>query len=174
MAHLWNIDDSGEWVPKMLDGDQFELVGKALKRAGDALVDFEVRLLLRRIGDRPETWALVADGQHEIRINGVPNLVGLTILADHDEIRTPGGPAWFFSTETEARVEPYPDAEGGGFCPRCKLAISVGTPAVRCPGCGLWYHQSEEFPCWTAAPQCAACPHPTELGAGFCWTPEAL
>ena len=45
--------------------------------------------------------------------------------------------------------------------------------AVRCPQCGIWYHQHDQLPCWTYAPACGFCPQSTALDAGFAWTPEA-
>lgn len=174
MAHLWNLDASDDWVLTILENDEVTLVDRSLKSADDELFEAEAQLLLRRFGNRRDAWALVSNAHLETRVNGMRVMAGLTILADHDEIRTLGGPAWFFSTETQAHVEPFPGSEARGFCPRCKLTIAEGTPAVHCPACGLWYHQSEEYPCWTYAPQCAACPQPTELGAGFRWTPEEL
>jgi hypothetical protein len=160
MPHLWNVDGSGEWKLTMLTDDEFTLVDTSLS--------------LRRVGGRADEWALMSSAQSSTRVNGIRVTTGLTILADRDEIRPAGGPTWFFSTETQARVEPFPGSGERGFCPRCKLPIAAGAPAVRCPGCGLWYHQSDEFPCWTYAPQCTACPQPTEFGAGFRWTPEDL
>lgn len=159
MAHLWNVDDSGDWKLTMLVDDEFAL---------------DASLLVRRVGGRADEWALVSPAHKDTRVNGVRVMTGLTILTDRDEIRPAGGPTWFFSTETQARVEPFPGSEARGFCPRCKLRIAEGTPAVHCPGCGLWYHQCDEFPCWTYASQCSACPQPTELGAGCRWTPEGL
>jgi hypothetical protein len=157
MAHLWNPNGSGEWKLTMLTDDEFALV--------------DASLMVRRVGKRSDEWALVSSAHQDARVNGIRVMVGLTILSDRDEIRPAGGPTWFFSTETQARVEPFPGSEARGLCPRCQLPIAQGTPAVRCPGCGLWYHQSDEFPCWTYAPQCTACPQPTELDAGFRWTP---
>jgi hypothetical protein len=159
MAHLWNGDDSGDWKLTMLVDDEFAL---------------EASLLVRRVEGGADEWALISAAHHNTCVNGVRVMTGLTILADRDEIRPAGGPTWFFSTEIQARVEPFPGSEARGFCPRCKLPIAEGTPAVHCPGCGLWYHQSDEFPCWTYAPQCTACPQPTEPGAGWRWTPEDL
>ena len=100
--------------------------------------------------------------------------LGIVALSDRDEIRPADGLPLFFSTETLARVEPFPASGARGFCPRCKQHIEPGTPAVRCPGCSLWYHMSDEFPCWTYAPQCSACPQETALDADFRWTPEDL
>ncbi|HEY7448375.1 MAG TPA: hypothetical protein VH702_09510 [Vicinamibacterales bacterium] len=159
MAHVWHGDDSGAWKLTMLVDDEFAL---------------EASLLVRRVAGRVDEWALVSPTHGNTRVNGVRVMTGLTILTDRDEIRPAGGPTWFFSTETQAHVEPFPDSDGRGFCPRCRLPIATGTPAVHCPRCGLWYHQSDEFPCWTYAPQCTACPQLTELGAGLGWTPERL
>jgi hypothetical protein len=104
---------------------------------------------------------------------------GLCVLGDRDEIRM-GGELRYFSTETLASVEAFPGAERAVFCGRCRQKIEAGTPAVCCPGCGIWYHQdesanlaeSERLPCWTYSEKCAFCGHPTALDTVFAWTPE--
>jgi hypothetical protein len=80
----------------------------------------------------------------------------------------------FYSTERLALVEEFPGANAPAYCPRCKQAIASGHPAVKCPGCGVYYHQSNELPCWTYTDVCALCPQSTALDAGYQWSPEAL
>ena len=80
----------------------------------------------------------------------------------------------YFSTETLARIEPLSEEDATGCCPRCKQGLTAGQPAVKCPGCGVWHHQSDELPCWTYAERCAICGGSTALDAGFSWTPEEL
>jgi len=80
----------------------------------------------------------------------------------------------FFSTELLAGVTPYPGSERPILCARCKAEIATASPAVRCPRCGAWHHQSDELPCWTYAERCSVCDQPTALDAGFAWTPEEL
>jgi hypothetical protein len=77
----------------------------------------------------------------------------------------------FFSLERLARVVPF-DGVDKSHCPRCQTVIERGTPAVRCPQCGVWHHESDEFRCWTYSPTCALCDQPTELEGSFRWTPE--
>ena len=158
MAHLWNIEDEGGWVAAPID-EAFALVEK---------------VILTRLANPPETWALLCPPQSDVRLNGLPVPLGLAVLADRDELRIPGESARFFSTETLARVEACPDTAAHSFCPRCKQAIESGSAAVRCPGCGLWHHSSDDLPCWSYAPTCAGCSQETALNAGFRWTPEEL
>jgi len=80
----------------------------------------------------------------------------------------------FFSTERLATTEAYPGSPSRAFCPRCTQVIAVGEQAVRCPGCGLWHHGTEQLPCWTYGECCAVCSQPTGVDAGFQWTPEEL
>ena len=94
MAHIWILDDSNDWAPTKLDSDAFAL---------------QPRLLLRRLVEPPETWALMSDGQPEVRLNGLLLQTGLAVLTDRDEIRLPGFAAWF-STETTAHIEPFPES----------------------------------------------------------------
>ena len=184
MAHLWLLSDFDEWIPSTLVGHAATLAGGVLHCAGDAELTFSSldadlntnlrpRLLLQRIDDPPNTWALVAAWPSRVRINGAPMPLGLAVLDDRDEIRLPDFTAWF-STELQAQVEPFPESATRGFCPRCKQSIAAGSPAVRCPICGLWHHQSSDLGCWTYAPTCTACPQDTALDIGFRWTPSDL
>jgi len=157
MAHVWVFDTNREWVPKLLSGEATSLAD---------------RVWLHPTVDPPGTW-VVLTSEPGLRLNGLPVPLGLAVLEDRDEIRMPGFTAWF-STETQACVEPFPESASRGYCPRCKQAIVAATEAVRCPQCGLWHHASDELPCWGYAPTCAACDHDTSLDAGFRWSPEEL
>jgi len=190
MAHIWTRVDKGEWHPVALVDDEYVLA-QELRRADSKPFDREPTapqtnpdtVLLRRTASVGEDrWALLPGPLARPLVNGLPVPLGLVVLADRDEIRwraatdsaiAPAG-LFFFSTERLARVGPYPPDPRRGSCPRCKQALTPGDPAVRCPGCGLWHHATEALPCWTYGEQCAACPQPTSLDAGFRWTPEDL
>lgn len=150
MAHFWNRDAAGDWVATPVDAT-----------------------LVRRVAGPQETWALLCPPSSDARVNGERVPLGLAILADRDELRITGHPVRFFSTETLAHVEVFPEG-AGGFCPRCKQEITSGSVVVRCPGCGLCHHASDELPCWTYAGTCAGCTQDTAMDAGFTWTPENL
>jgi hypothetical protein len=161
MAHVWrnNGHDVG-WTPTVLDGDGLALGSSAA---------------LRRIDDvNGAAWMLFAASSARVLVNGLPVSIGIVVLADRDEIRVPSEPPLYFSTETLAEVGPFPESCPRGFCPRCRQPIAPCSPAVRCPGCGLSHHASEDLACWTYSPQCAGCSHDTALDAGFRWTPEDL
>jgi hypothetical protein len=159
MAHLWMADRSasGGWMPQTLDANVVVLAGSA-------------RVLRHASADAIE-WVLV--GPPSLRVNGQPLDAGIRLLRDRDELRT-GAVRTFFSTESLAVVEAFPGDQRPTFCPRCKLAIEPGTPAVRCPQCRVWHHQSDDMPCWLYAERCTLCDQPTTLDAGFHWSPEAL
>jgi hypothetical protein len=178
MAHLW-LMNKDEWAVLSLDGDAFVIGNGKVRRVADLLsmVTEQLPVGIRRLTDSSSAqWALVAAPGARVSVNGMPAHLGLAVLADRDEIRIPGDPPFFFSTEVLAHVEPFPEADAHGLCPRCKKSISTGCPAVRCPNCGLWYHQSDAdcLPCWTYATHCAACSHATALDNGFRWSPEGL
>jgi hypothetical protein len=99
---------------------------------------------------------------------------GIRVLSHRDELRLTGvaGRA-FFSLEGFARVDPFAGVEGSR-CPRCQQPIELETPAVCCPQCRVWHHESEEFSCWTYSATCALCNQPTEFEAGFRWTPDEV
>jgi hypothetical protein len=176
MAHFWSMDDSGRWLATQITrelalNDSLDVIEASVVCALPA-----EQALLRRLAHPPETWAVLCPPHSALRVNGELVPLGLTVLSDRDEISLPGQPVRFFSTETVAQVEPFPHDTASGCCPRCKLPIGAGSPAVRCPSCGLWHHSSaeDEMPCWGYAPTCAGCSQPTALDAGFRWTPEDL
>ena len=121
-----------------------------------------------------DLWVLFSSGQSRVAVNGVGLEIGMRALRDKDEIHV-GECVLFFSTEQVAQIVPFP---GGGKpckCARCSLEIAPGTPAVACPRCGAWHHQSQELPCWTYAPMCAALgDQSTTLDGAFRWAPEVL
>lgn len=169
MAQLW-IRESSEWAVLPLEGARLALAD--LPSRPDA--PCPDALLLRGIGDGRAEWHLMARPSSGISVNGLPLLAGVRTLTDRDEIHVPDLGSLFYSTERLAQIEPFPVAGHQVSCPRCRQAIASGTPAVRCPGCEVWHHGSEELPCWTYAPTCALCQQSTVPDAGFKWTPEEL
>ena len=178
IAHLWTIASDGLWAPTALDDVAFVLGSFGLARLSDpcAATSPSSVVVLRRTGDGPDaSWSLLSPPAVSALVNGAPSPLGLVVLADRDEIRVPGSKPVFFSTESLAAIVSFPADVRRGFCPRCQQPIEPGTPAVKCPGCGLWYHQSAALlPCWTYGDRCAACARPTSLDAGFSWTPEEI
>ncbi|MGP8251887.1 MAG: hypothetical protein ACLQHF_07615 [Terracidiphilus sp.] len=176
MAHLW-IRDADGWAAKRLAAERFDLV--SLKTCcgetgagASAAATGETALLLRAEVAGMPMWALVAAPRSGFRVNGEEPVAGLQVLADRDELRAGDKGPYFFSTEMPAAVALF---EGSGrpvFCGRCRQQIEPGSPAVHCPGCGVWYNQSPEFECWTYAETCAFCDTRTALDAGLRWTPE--
>jgi len=185
MAHLWVSDDASGWLVSPLDGSMFALGATPPRRLADLggapddrhEADDDCGVVLHRVDDPSGTlWVILARREAQPLVNGTPSRLGLAVLDDRDEIRVPGVPPVFFSTEVLASVQPLPDAAALGHCPRCQQPLAVGHPAVRCPLCGLWHHETGDLPCWTYQPRCAnpACAQATALDAGFTWTPEAL
>lgn len=126
---------------------------------------------LVRLGETtPVRWLLLASPRARVSVNGLPVLAGARVLGDRDEIRTRTH-RFFFSEESLARIEAH--AGEPAPCPRCKLPIETDQPAVVCPACGVSHHQTEDLPCWTYAPHCAAgCSQSTDMQASLRWTPE--
>jgi hypothetical protein len=123
-----------------------------------------------------DIWLAMQSPAGPLRVNGVRVDTGLRVLAHRDELRlAAGGQLIFYSTESLAQVVVYePEtAEAPAHCPRCRRAIEPGTLAVLCPGpgCRVWHCQADESPCWTFAPGCALCQHPTDLDAELRWVP---
>ena len=177
MSHLWIRDAQRDWAVAPLECDAVALHRDPPRRmAIDVLEDLEPDgvVLLRRSQEGPGGWVLLAGPDSAVRVNGLLLNGGIRVLDDRDEIRTPVGGTIFFSTEQQARVETFPGSDTPVHCPRCKLAIEPGSPAVRCPGCFLWFHESEEYPCWRYAEKCSICDQSTAFEAGFRFAPEDL
>lgn len=177
MAHLWTkCGNANDWGIVLLElGARYRLSGSLEQPVSRAAVaaDPDGAVLMSLAGPRGASWILISPaGAQAARVNGA--LHGVKVLSDRDEVRIHRN-RLFFSTESLPQIEPFA-ATGGraGKCPRCQDGLEAGQPSVRCPKCGVWSHQFEDRNCWTYAPACASCGHPTALDAGFSWTPEAL
>ena len=168
MAHLWVANPEGDWTANDLEEEEV-LVGSSTAGGGSA--DDSARI--RRCGPTDgRQWALISPIRSMIRVNG-RSVPGVRVLADRDELFVPLRGRLFFSTERLAGVESF-EGRPGTCCPLCKLAIDVGTPAVRCPGCGVYHHQNERRACWGRRDTCIICRHPTALDGNYRWTPRDL
>ena len=162
-----------QWVAEDL-ADSDRARGAAVPAGSDGAL--ELRPLLLRVTDPSgdEQWAVVHSPGSSLRVNGTALATGIRVLSHRDELRMAGVPGrTFFSLEGLPRIVPFDGGEEGR-CPRCQQAIGIGTPAVRCPQCGVWHHESEEFGCWTYSSTCALCDQQTDLEGGFRWTPEEI
>jgi hypothetical protein len=114
-----------------------------------------------------------------VRVNGLPLLGGARVLEHTDEILV-GNVRLCFSAESTPVLATYKVPEGGrpAVCPICRGPIRDGMTAVECPGCGRWFHQLPAAdgrpakPCWTYAPTCRFCNHPTAFGTEAVWRPD--
>jgi hypothetical protein len=176
MAHLWVKDGDEGWAVLPLSGEAVSLAMRPPQKVPAAAADGDegAVLLVGHGAGAARRSVLVARVDGAVRVNGLPLVGGLRLLEDRDEIWARGASPVFFSAEELARVEPFPAHEAPKFCARCKLEVQAESPAVRCPACSVWHHQTEEYPCWTYARVCALCNQPTDLAAGYRWTPEGL
>ncbi len=165
MAHLF--------VPATRSGDATTLDEREWSRRpldSDTTVVRDARLLRAATPDG-ECWVVV--GAASVRVNGDALGTGIAVLRDRDELFV-AGVRVYFSAETLAVVAAFPGGEGAVLCARCTTPMVAGAPAVRCPDCGAWQHQTDELPCWIYAERCARCPRATALDADYAWTPEGL
>jgi len=154
MAYLWQREAAG-WAARALSRDSLQYApGIVLVREAAS-----------------GAWVLCCAPGLGVRVNGHPVRIGLRVLADRDEIRVPGEASTYFAAETLPRVEQYTSADAVR-CARCREPLARGEPAVRCPGCGTWHHETGDLPCWTYAETCAACPGPTAFQRVLRWAPE--
>jgi hypothetical protein len=177
VPHLWLQDESDSWAVFPLEGDRLELASipaPAFRALGAGAAGAPRATLIRVPSPQREQWVLLAPHSTGITVDGIPLAAGIRALTDRAEVRVRGAATFFFSAERLARIEPFPALERSATCPRCRQEIATGTPAVRCPGCDLWHHASDDLPCWTYAPTCALCPQSTDPDAGFRWSPEDL
>ncbi|MBK8060500.1 MAG: hypothetical protein IPK33_22195 [Gemmatimonadetes bacterium] len=172
MPHLWVEELPGEWAIITLDRPLVPVTAPRVA-AGDAqpsrLRGAPAFVLARGSAGPLALWCLLAAPRPVLRVNGAPLVAGIRLLADRDEIRVDDG-TWYFSSEALARIEAFA-ASHATPCARCQQPIAPGAMAVRCPGCGLWHHESDASRCFSYAETCAGCPQPSAADAGYCWTP---
>jgi hypothetical protein len=169
MAHIW-VCSNVEWSPVVLESTEADFGWADVV----SLPANHVRFFRHTPPGLAERWFLLGPFDSGIRVNGRPLSLGLRLLADRDELRSPDGRVVFFSLERLARVLPCPDLGRTVLCPRCKLEIQPGQSSVQCPapGCEFWYHELPDRPCWSYAETCALCPQPTALTGEYRWTPD--
>lgn len=104
------------------------------------------------------------------KLNGVSPF-SLSVIRDKDEISY-DGQRLYFTEEQVAKIEVKQD-DSVIFCPRCKDVIKPNTEVVRCPGCGLLYHESqkEDKNCWSYDSRCI-CGHTTKFELS--WKPPIV
>jgi hypothetical protein len=188
MAHFWIPSDSGEWAAARLEQGPMVLhsdgpgMRPRLRSQEAARTDNGMpadAVVVRRYRAESDTWVVVAPSTAAVRVNGWPLHLGLRVLRDRDEVCLGDTEPCFFSTERLARVEAMGEPASPVVCPRCQQPIAGGSPAVCCPGCGVFHHQSEELPCWYGYKDepfasCAVCDRTAAPGATFQWTPDGL
>jgi hypothetical protein len=163
MSNLWRQTDAKLWEPLSLDS---------------SFLPVSVRIIRSGVG-ADSIVALLADPRARVRVNGLPIAGGLHILEHRDEILV-RGERFYFSSESRPIVTVFHLEEGARrpTCPICRGALRDGEQAVRCPGCSRWFHQTEAAEgkrgrtCWTYAPTCRFCQHPTSLTGELAWRPE--
>jgi hypothetical protein len=178
MAHFWLRNDAGEWGIESLAGEFCVAVSGGqillLTPLASSLGLAEIRFLPPDAAGVSPSWTLLGGRGAPLRVNGQPVALGIRALHDRDEISF-ARQRCFFSTEELVRIIAFPGLVQPACCPRCKQKVEMGQPAVACPHCRAWHHQSEKFPCWTYEPTCALCQiQATALDAGYSWAPGML
>jgi hypothetical protein len=168
MASLWQLDGPDQtWTCRELAERQHRLTDDP---AGP--------IVMQATDEGRSTWVLLCRPGIAARVNGEP-VPGVRVLAHRDEISVPESGVAYFSTDRAARIEPFRGGDPGAEplnCPRCRQPIEAAQPSVRCPGCGVVHHETDESPCWTYGPACAVdfCDQRTAPQASVPWSPEVL
>src|SRR4051812_28999440 len=159
MSCIWFQPAAGRWQARPLVAGRLHEISDLVPAAAGLVASRQGTALLVRPGVR-------------VRVNGEPVLGGLRLLDHRDEILV-GGVRLLFSAETVPEVVSFTASEGmrTPVCPVCRGPVRAGLLAVQCPGCGRWCHMLEGRPCWTYAPTCRFCNHPTALTADAVWRP---
>ena len=179
MPHLWIRDTDGLWCIAPLEQELYS-IGIGRNGVVELVIgnkDNYTIIARHQTGQARAAWILMVAPERTVRINGAPMPAGIRVLQDRDHVQLHErsiAVSLFYSSELIPRPDVFPGTAQPCFCPRCKQAIEANTPAVRCPGCAVWYHQSDEYPCWTYSASCALCPQKTDLEAGFAFSPEDL
>jgi hypothetical protein len=171
MSSLWHEVGSDEWQPLTIPE------GRGLRPANLGIDG--VSFLCFGAGIERGAALLLPPGV-VARVNGRPALGGLRVLEHKDEVIL-GRSRFLFSAESTPVVAGFRREEGARSptCPLCRGPIRDDDRAVRCPGCGRWFHQIDAIEgrpaklCWTYVPTCRFCNHPTALGGEAGWRPEA-
>ena len=174
MAHLWHETHPGEWAVTLLREAAVAL-GTA---PGEILGNHDhraVALLLRSRIAADEQWYLMNVSLEPLSINGEAIRTGIRALNNRDEIRSQVG-RMFFATDCLATIEIFPGSERELLCPRCQLAISAGTPTIRCTNCRTIFHQDagQDLCCYTYGEKCPLCGNPTDLAESYRFQPGEL
>src|SRR5271165_7039098 len=177
MSHLWLRDAEKKRVAHSIRATSYDLRALLLPEgsgssAGPLESGLAARMVCFRVGNA-ERWVVVAGLDSQTRVNGIPlSAIGVRVLADRDELSLAGVGSAFYSAEDLAEVVAFAGADRVILCGRCRQKIEPGSPAVKCPGCGTWYHEKPDLNCFSYGATCTFCPAATVLGAGFSWVPE--
>ena len=161
MSCLWIETAPGQWTPKILPAGK-PTNGEDLGVPGVAL------LVLPRQGAvllaRPGVW---------VRVNGDPVLGGMRLLQHKDEVLA-DDVRLVFSQQGIPAVVAFSLNNGGRLptCPVCRGLVQESALSVQCPGCARWFHQEGAKTCWTYAPTCRFCNHPTAFDDSAAWRPD--
>jgi hypothetical protein len=174
----WILDRNELWNPLPLEpcGAVLILDGEGRIAADPATGERLAAIMPWNDAHGRRQYVLFPAATSRCLVNGMPSFAH-RILSDKDEIAFRHGDRRlqvYFSAETlpEIRAFSPPDGTGAAFCMRCKLRVEPGSPAVCCPDCRLWHHESAERPCWSYDAVCANCRRPTAMD--YSWRPEPV
>jgi hypothetical protein len=175
MQFLWRTPTNNRWRVLPLPLGPSALVADETSPVQRFAGSFPEALIM----PSPSGFVLLVRAGAPVRVNGrdVGLRTTVTRLEHMDLINVGPRVCLFFSTESLAEIVPFPGIEGGAcICARCKTPIAVGEPAISCPRCRAWSHESAKLPCfrYPGSHTCPACPHPNAAGAGYQFNPAAL
>ncbi len=175
MAYIWFRDDDRQWLVVPLTEQSLDIEGsppKLVKATHSKTAKARSVIVVPTNGEgRDVSWSVLWGRSKKIKVNGLRMATGIRALMHGDEIKVGDNRPIYFSAESLARIETFEGSEEPMVCPRCKQTIEPGAAVVRCPGCSVIHHETDELNCWSFAPKCSMCDNPTGIDEGFQWVP---
>jgi hypothetical protein len=195
--HLWFRRDDARWRQVAIDaGLRVGRDAGGRMIAGGDVVE-PLGTVVRFAEHGRARAALIVKGGARLAVNGFPALPA-RVLSDRDEIAAPSDPeaAVVFTACAPAHVRPFVAGAHPERCGRCRQELGTGDASVRCPACGVVYHEGrlavpragtgaaaggepagggsgargETRACWSYDARCGVC---RRERAEMAWTPAA-
>jgi len=153
MAYVW-FEREDEWAAMRLSEMPVDVGGRVPRAVtpghssiGTKQIPAQKATQIVQVGaGRRQASVLIWSPDKTVRVNGWTLTTGIRVLADRDEIRIGDRTPVFYSSESVARSRSSPEATARSSA-TLYAADRKRKAVVRCPDCGLMYHQDAELRC---------------------------